>query len=227
MNLFTSRIFVACAAATVTAIAVGGVAWAVQSPVDAGHVVHACYDPTNGNMHLNVTGACPTTGQKTPITWNAQGQPGPAGPKGLGAAAVLFASNVNVTSAHKTVGGYQYFESCSVSGTANGRQVTTEFSVVGKPGVNYSVAGPVLTSSDDAPGFTNIENRAPGSGTNSFSANSGGVQHYVRIYLDLTVSGADGSVQQFKVRVTADGRNLAALPAGEQHCMVEGTILPT
>jgi len=53
-EFFRSRIFVACVASTVTALVAGGVAWAVQSPVDSRGVVHACYNPTTGGMHLNV-----------------------------------------------------------------------------------------------------------------------------------------------------------------------------
>ena len=58
MSFFRSRIFVVGVTATVTAIAVGSVAWAVtlQNPVDNNGVVHGCYNPSNGNFHLNVTG---------------------------------------------------------------------------------------------------------------------------------------------------------------------------
>jgi len=76
MRVLRSRFLIAVATAIVTATVVGSVAWAVQSPVDNAGVVHACYNPTNGNMHLDVVGHCPTTGQKMPITWNAQGPPG-------------------------------------------------------------------------------------------------------------------------------------------------------
>jgi hypothetical protein len=46
-----------------------------------------------------------------------------------------------------------------------------------------------------------------------------------RYYFDLTVIGADGSIQQFKIRVTADG--LSPIPVNENRCMIEGTVLPT
>ena len=70
MSFFRSRIFVACVASTVTALVVGGVAWAVQSPIDGAGVIHACYAPSTGAISLNVKGACPTRGKTTPITWN-------------------------------------------------------------------------------------------------------------------------------------------------------------
>jgi hypothetical protein len=75
-------LFCCVATAIVTSVVVGGVAWALQSPIDGNGVIHACYNPTNGNMHLNVTGTCPATGQKTPITWSVTGPPGPPGPPG-------------------------------------------------------------------------------------------------------------------------------------------------
>ena len=65
----------------------GGIAWAVQNPVDSAGVLHACYNPTTGAMHLNVTGKCPATGQKTPISWNTTGTPGVQGPTGATGAA--------------------------------------------------------------------------------------------------------------------------------------------
>jgi hypothetical protein len=74
-------LFASARTAIVTSLVVGGVAWALQSPVDGNGVIHACYNPTTGAMHLNVKGTCPTTGQKTPITWNAQGPQGPPGRK--------------------------------------------------------------------------------------------------------------------------------------------------
>jgi hypothetical protein len=83
MTVFRSRLFVACFASTLTAVVVGGAAWALQSPVDGSGVVHACYNPSNGNMHLDVKGSCPTTGQNTPITWSAQGPQGIQGIQGV------------------------------------------------------------------------------------------------------------------------------------------------
>jgi len=82
MRVFRSRLFVAGLAGFVLAGVGGGVAWALQSPVDGSGVIHACYNPSTGAMKLDTKGACPLTGTKTPITWNAQGQPGPAGQAG-------------------------------------------------------------------------------------------------------------------------------------------------
>jgi hypothetical protein len=81
-GIFQSRLFIAAAAATITAVVVGGVAWAAQSPVDGAGVVHACYNATTGSVIMNVTGACPKKGETTPITWNAQGVPGTNGTNG-------------------------------------------------------------------------------------------------------------------------------------------------
>jgi uncharacterized repeat protein (TIGR01451 family) len=89
-RLLRSRLFTACVASTVTALVVGGVAWAVQSPVDGNGVVHACYNANSGDVQLNVTGNCPAKGRTKPITWNVrgpqglQGPPGPAGGVAIG-----------------------------------------------------------------------------------------------------------------------------------------------
>jgi len=77
-----SRVAIAVAASVATALVVGGVAWAVQSPVDQNGVIHACYNPSNGEMHLDVKGSCPAKGQSTPITWNATGLNGSTGATG-------------------------------------------------------------------------------------------------------------------------------------------------
>src|SRR5690242_8541464 len=82
MRILKSRLFIAVVASVTTLLVAGGVAWAVQSPVDANGVMHACYNPTNGNVHLDVVGHCPTTGQKTPITWSTQGPQGVQGIQG-------------------------------------------------------------------------------------------------------------------------------------------------
>jgi hypothetical protein len=77
------RLFLACAlTAIVTSLVVGGVAWALQSPVDGSGAIHACYNPSTGAVKLNVTGACPVTGSNTPITWASQGLQGPQGVQG-------------------------------------------------------------------------------------------------------------------------------------------------
>jgi hypothetical protein len=91
MRLLRSCLFVACAASGITALLVGGIAWATQSPVSGG-VVHACYNASNGNVVLNVNASCPGA-ESTPITWNVAGQQGPqgaagpAGPQGAAAPA--------------------------------------------------------------------------------------------------------------------------------------------
>jgi hypothetical protein len=77
------RTLFACATtAILTTFIVGGVAWALQSPIDGNGVIHACYNPTTGAMSLDTKGACPARGKTTPITWNAQGPQGPPGPPG-------------------------------------------------------------------------------------------------------------------------------------------------
>jgi hypothetical protein len=82
MRILRSRLLVACVASTVTALVVGGVAWAVQSPIDGSGVIHGCYAPATGAISLNVKGVCPLRGKTTPITWNAQGPKGDPGPQG-------------------------------------------------------------------------------------------------------------------------------------------------
>ena len=79
MGFVRSRVFSACAASIATALIVGGVAFAVQSPVDGNGVVHACYNAKTGAVILNVNGSCPRTGDNTPITWSVTGPPGPPG----------------------------------------------------------------------------------------------------------------------------------------------------
>jgi hypothetical protein len=79
VKILRSRLFIAVVASTITALVVGGIAYAVQSPVDGNGVVHACYNPANGAVQLDVVGSCPKKGNTTPITWNAQGQPGTNG----------------------------------------------------------------------------------------------------------------------------------------------------
>jgi hypothetical protein len=82
-GIFRSRLFIAAAAATIAALVVGGIAWAVQSPIDGNGVVHACYNPVTGSVIMNITGACPKRGETTPITWNAQGPKGDTGAQGV------------------------------------------------------------------------------------------------------------------------------------------------
>lgn len=78
------RVFLACAlTGMVTSLVVGGVAWALQSPVDGNGVIHACYNSSTGAMSLDTKGTCPARGKTTPITWNATGPKGDPGPSGV------------------------------------------------------------------------------------------------------------------------------------------------
>ncbi len=74
--------FVASAVGVIVLVGVGGIAWALQSPIDNNGVIHACYNPKTGAMHLDVAGACPNKGPNTPITWSAKGPAGPPGSAG-------------------------------------------------------------------------------------------------------------------------------------------------
>jgi hypothetical protein len=61
----------------VGAVVAGGVAYASsQNPVDGNGVIHGCYNRSSGAFQLQVGTQCPASGPKTPITWNAKGQPG-------------------------------------------------------------------------------------------------------------------------------------------------------
>ncbi len=91
MRVWRSRVFAVCIASAVTAIVVGGVAWAIQSPVDGNGVIHACYNPHNGDLRLNIKGSCPTRGAKHAAhmgrgrTTGTEGRPRPARSYGSGA----------------------------------------------------------------------------------------------------------------------------------------------
>ena len=81
MRFFRSRVLLAAFVASVaTALLVGGIAWAVQNPVDGSGVIHGCYSPKDGDIHLNVKGTCRYG--ETAITWNQTGPQGLPGPKG-------------------------------------------------------------------------------------------------------------------------------------------------
>ena len=104
LQFVRSRLLAACVASTVTALVVGGVAWAVApagSPVDANGVIHACFNPANGNVHLNVTGSpCPSNPKfplrNTGLEWNVQGPVGPKGDASLPGAKFATFANVPV-----------------------------------------------------------------------------------------------------------------------------------
>ena len=67
-----SWVITAAGVIALTGIAVGGVAWAVQSPVSSG-IVSVCYNSRSGAVRLNVTGSCTKGGDRTPITWSQTG----------------------------------------------------------------------------------------------------------------------------------------------------------
>jgi hypothetical protein len=83
-HILRSRVTVAVASAAFTAALVGGVAYAaaVASPIDGAGVIHGCYNPSTGAVKLLTKPSCPTTGAKTPISWNSQGVQGIQGVKG-------------------------------------------------------------------------------------------------------------------------------------------------
>jgi hypothetical protein len=185
--------------------------------------------PTGMTGGPGATGATGVKGATGPT-----GATGATGPQGPGAFGVSFKSNSTVTSSTTTVDGYKYYSTCSVTGSGASIAVTTGFVVVGRvnggTNVLYTVAGPVMSQSGSVDGVntntitTVIDNYKQRSGGSSFTTAVGSGQLY-RYYFDLTVSGADGSIQQFKIRMTADG--LTTIPADESRCMIEGTVLPT
>lgn len=84
-----SRLVTAAVASIVTATVVGGVAYAVQSPIDGNGVIHACYNAATGGIKLQTATLCGTG--LTALSWNEQGvkgdtgatgPQGPAGPTG-------------------------------------------------------------------------------------------------------------------------------------------------
>jgi hypothetical protein len=199
--------------------------------------VKACANASGVLVLPSSTGACPRGGAAVSLgargatgATGRTGATGPKGPSGLtgppgdGAFAVLFHANGTTTSATKALSGYTYYEKCAVSGSGASTKVTTEFVVVGKSGVKYTVVGPVLGQASDAGTITTV--------TDNFKAINGTSVYYAKVtgslyrfYYDLTIFGADGSVAQFKIRLTADGK--ASLASGENRCMIEGTVLPT
>src|SRR5262249_22761959 len=71
-KFLSSRIFVALAAVVVTALVVGGVAYAAkpppQNPLDANGNIHSCYNPKSGAVKLKTTAACAKNW--TEISWS-------------------------------------------------------------------------------------------------------------------------------------------------------------
>jgi hypothetical protein len=175
------------------------------------------------------SGATGSTGATGPM-----GATGLIGPQGPGAFGVVFNSNSSVTSSSATIDGYKYYATCSVTGSGASLSVTTQFVVVGRvtggTNVLYTVAGPVMSQSGDVDPVngnavtTVMDNFKQRSGATGFFSTAGSGQLF-RYYFDLTVIGADGSIQQFKIRLTTDG--LSTIPVNESRCMIQGTVLPT
>ena len=161
IRLLRSRLFLVVLACALTAMVVGGVAWALQSPVDGNGVVHACYNPKNGALHLDVDGACPKSGQNTAIAWNVQGpagNPGPPGPQGPPGQPVYFAETTPDNLDLATVNGIQLKVSCG-GGFLQLTATTSEIgqSIIWYPATAFPVAatlpgGIVSLSTLDASG---------------------------------------------------------------------------
>jgi hypothetical protein len=151
---------------------------------------------------------------------------------GHGAYPISFHSNRTFTSSTKTVVGYGYHETCTITGRGSSRSVDTQLIITGKPGVTYTVAGPVMEQlRTSLP--PSIDSSAIKTVTDNFTQHTSTIAffvptpagHFYRLWYDLTVFGEDGSVQQARFRITSN--NVATVPTGEQRCMVDGTILPT
>jgi hypothetical protein len=74
----------AVAAPIVTALIVGGVAWAAIPDGDD-HEFHACYDNQSGSLRIYDPSGGPIKAcgkNETAVTWNQAGQPGPPGQQG-------------------------------------------------------------------------------------------------------------------------------------------------
>jgi hypothetical protein len=183
------------------------------------------------NGSIGATGPAGPTGA-TGAT-GPQGPTGMTGPPGNGALAVYFHTNGTITSPSRTLGGYKYYETCSVTGRGSHLSVETKISVLGKSGVDYTVSGVVQSQSFTASTAGGINGGAVTTVTDNFTGRSGSSSFFTtapagkadRFFFAMTVFGVDGSVQQFNIRITADG--LSTLPANEKRCMVEGTVVPT
>ena len=192
--------------------------------------------PTGATGSTGPTGPTGVTGADSTVVGptGATGATGLTGPQGPGAFGVYFNSNSSVTSMSTTVDGYRYYETCSVTGSGASLSVSTQFVVVGRvvggSNVLYTVAGPVMSQSGSSDPVnssavtTVMDNFKQRSGATGFFSTAGSGAYY-RFYFDLTVTGADGSIQQFRIRLVADG--LSTIPVNENRCMIEGTVLPT
>jgi hypothetical protein len=206
------------AALAAAGLCVGGIcAWAAAATVTV-PPVKACANSSGVLILASTNGRCASGQTRVSL--------------GHGAYAISFHSSKTLTSATRTVGGYGYHETCAINGSGSSRTVNTQLIISGKPGVTYTVAGPVMEqlrtslppSIDSSPITTVTDNFTQRTSTTVlFVPTSSG--HFDRLWYDLTVSGADHSVQQVRFRVTSN--NVNTVPAGERRCMVEGTILPT
>jgi hypothetical protein len=191
--------------------------WANAATVSVTHV-KACANSSGVLVLAKSTGAC-ASGQ-TPVSL------------GRGAYGISFHASKTVTSATKTIAGYGYHETCTITGSGGSRTVDTQLIISGKPGVTYTVAGPVMeqfdtsvpSSINSSPITTVTDNFTQRTSTTAlFVPASAG--HFSRLWYDLAVFGADHSVQQVRFRITTN--NVSTVPTGERRCMVDGTILPT
>src|SRR5690349_17763321 len=77
------RTFANVTSALALFVALGGGAFAVGRAANGNGTIHACYEeggPHRGDVRLLLSGRC--RHRERPISWNAQGRPGPAGPSG-------------------------------------------------------------------------------------------------------------------------------------------------
>lgn len=122
--MFRSRVLPAVVASTITALTIGGITWATQSPVSNG-VVNACFNTHSGAIHLNVQGSC---GRSTPVALSEGGQA--QGPSYLAyAPGTSFSSDPNFGTPTAT-----YTQVASVSVPAGSYDVSAEVGLGGRSG---------------------------------------------------------------------------------------------
>ncbi len=182
LRIVRSRVFVALGAVIVTAVVVGGTAWALQSPVDGTGTIHGCYNPASGAVKLNVQTSCPATGDAMPITWNAQGPQGPegdqgpqgaAGPAGAAAPAAQVRNIfLGQSPSIPTNGGFDFPEidvhDCQqlavttvVAGVGNLQSVTIEMSQGGGSVLYTDDTQTTPTGGGSSPGYWKFPNYSP------------------------------------------------------------------
>src|SRR4051812_4864065 len=81
MKVFQSRLFAASVASAVTALLVGGIAWAAVPGRNG--VISGCYNNKTGALRVidASKGKCPSG--STRLTWNQKGATGPKGATGV------------------------------------------------------------------------------------------------------------------------------------------------